>query len=269
MRFEMTGSSGRPRSATLVRVALVASGLLLPTYARAGSSFALDYSTLNVLPSATGQGLQFVSSPFLGLTEAQAFQVQSGLLHLTTPDGFFLDKGGGYQLNNGYDHTLDLEYKFTVRVTAATLGALQFTFGDSTYSGGLGIGSGTFYIPGVGNNISLGIDTTQYHTYDYVALAGTGHFTLTIDGNLAYTGNLVGGGATSYAFFGNPYDLNNSGHVTADIASVSYVNASSTVVTPEPASLVLAGLGAGLMGFPIARRRWASDRGRSAETATA
>jgi hypothetical protein len=251
----MTGSRSRLHLAILSRVVLIVSGLLLPQSARAGFEFALDYSTLNKLPSATGQGLNFVSGSYLGSTESQAFQVETGLLHITTPNGYSLDKGGGYQLDNGYDHLLDLEYKFTARVTAGDLGALQFTFRDSTYSGGLGIGPGSFYIPGVGNSLNLGVDPSQYHTYDYVALAGTGKFTLTIDGNLAYSGNLVGGG-TTYAYFGDPYDSNNSGYVTGDITSISYDNNNMNVAAvPEPASLVLAGLGAVLVGFSMAWRR--------------
>lgn len=265
MCFDTTGSRKRLPWATLSWGVLIVSGLLLPQSARAGHSFTLDYSTLNVLPSATGQGLNFVSGSYLGSTESQAFQVGTGLLHISIPSGYSVDKGGGYQLANGYDHTLDVEYKFTARVTDGTLGALQFTFGDSTYSGGLGIGPGSFYIPGAGNNTSLGVDPSQYHTYDYVALAGTGKFTLTIDGNLAYSGNLVGGGGTSYAYFGNPYDSNNSGFATGDITYISYNNANpAAAAVPEPASLVLSGLGAGLMGILMAWRR-VRGGGKSAE----
>jgi hypothetical protein len=269
MRFALAGLRRPLRPATLSRVVLLVSGLLLPQSAQAGYSFSLDYSTLNALPSATGQNLQFVSGSYLGSTETQAFQVQPGLLHIFTPTGYFLDKGGGYQLANGYDHTLDVEYKFTTRVTAGSLSALQFTFGDSTYAGGMGIGPGRFYFPGLGNNIDLGINTAEYHTYDYVALAGTGKFTLKIDGNLAYSGNLVAGGGTPYAYFGNPYDYNNSGFVTGDITFVSYNNNNTGNISavPEPASLLLAGIGAGLMGIPIARRR--PGRGKSEEQGAA
>ena len=258
MRITIADSSRRVSRTALVRVVLAVAGVLLPQAAHAGSKFTLDYGTLGVLPSATGQGLQFVSGSYLGSTENEAFQVQPGRLHIFTPDGYSVDKGGGYQMLNGYDHTLDVVYKFTTRVTSATLGALQFTFGDSTYAGGLGIGMGTFYIPGVGNNINLGVDTTVYHTYEYVSLAGTGTFTLKIDGVLKYSGNLVAGGGTSYAYFGNPYDYFNSGHVTGDIEYVEYTNVSGLVeAVPEPASLVMAGLGAGLMGLTVARRRMA------------
>lgn len=272
MCFAMAGSRRRLHLAALSWVVLIVSGLLLPQSAQAGFQFTLDYSTLNVLPSATGQGLHYVTAQgyYGGWTESQAFQVQPGLLHITTPSGYFLDKGGAYQLDNGYDHTLDVEYKFTARVTAGDLGALQFIFGDSTYSGGLGIGPGSFYIPGAGNSISLGVDPTQYHTYDYVALAGTGKFTLKIDGNLAYSGNLMGGGGTAYAYFGDPVDFNNSGYVTGDITSISYNNNNMNDITavPEPASLLLACLGVGLMGFSIAWRR-ARGLGKSAETGVA
>ena len=260
MRFVTTDSSGRVSRTALVRVALVVSAALLAHAAPAASKFTLDYGTLGVLPSATGQGLQFVSGSYLGSTENEAFQVQPGRLHIFTPDGYSVDKGGGYQLLNGYDHTLDLTYKFTTKVTSASSGALQFTFGDSTYAGGIGLGIGTFYIPGVGNNINLGVDTTVYHDYEYTSLAGTGKFTLKVDGVLKYSGNLVAGGGTSYAYFGNPYDSLNSGHVTGDITYVDYANVSSlTEAVPEPASLVLAGLGAGLMGLTAARRRLAGS----------
>ena len=73
--------------------------------------FTLDYSTLNVLPSATGQGLRFVSGSYLGQTEAQGFQVYPGYLHINTPNGYSLNKGATYQLDNGYDHNLDLGHK--------------------------------------------------------------------------------------------------------------------------------------------------------------
>jgi hypothetical protein len=256
MRFVTTDLSGRMSRTALVRVALVVSGVLLAQAAPAASKFTLDYGTLGVLPSATGQGLQFVSGSYLGSTEDQAFQVQPGLLHITTPTGYFLDKGGGYQLSNGYDHTLDVVYKFTTRVTAGTLGALQFTFGDSAYSGGIGIGPSSFYIPGVGNNINLGVDPSKYHTYEYVSLAGTGTFTLKVDGELKYSGNLMAGGGTSYAYFGNPYDYFSSGYVTGDITDVEYTNVSGLMeAVPEPASLVMAGLGAGLLGVSAVRRR--------------
>jgi hypothetical protein len=264
MGSSITGLRRRVPLATLSRVLLIAAGVLLPQSARA-AFFSLDYSTLTELPSATGQGLQYVTAQgyYGGWTESQGFQVQPGLLHIVAPSGYFLDKGAGYQLANGYDHTLDVEYKFTARVTSGTLSALQFTFGDSTYSGGFGIGPGSFYIPGVGNSITLrdaggqAIDPTQYHTYDYVSLAGTGKFTLTIDGDLAYSGNLGGGGATSYAFFGNPVDFNSSGYVTGDIASITYSNSalSAPVATPEPTSLTLVVLGAGTLGLSRAWRR--------------
>ena len=68
----------RPRPATATRVLLVVAAVLSPRVAAGQSSFALDYGSLTVLPSAAGQGLSYVTGSYLGLTEAQAVQVTPG-----------------------------------------------------------------------------------------------------------------------------------------------------------------------------------------------
>jgi hypothetical protein len=220
------------------------------------TTFNLDYSTLTVLPSATGQNLQFVSGSYLGITESQAFQVGTGFLSLTTPSGYSLTRGGIYNLANGYDSSLDLDYRFTAKVTNGTLDALQFAFGDATYYGRLGIGPTGYAFPGAGNNTDLGVDPKQYHDYRITSAANSGTFSLWIDGTQAYTGNLASsGGGSSYVYFGQPYNYSSSGYVTAEIKSISYSN--QMTVVPE-ASTLLPLLVSGLL---VCRRKlWQKSR---------
>ena len=216
--------------------------------------FTLDYSTLNVLPSATGQGLRFVSGSYLGQTEAQGFQVYPGYLHINTPNGYSLNKGATYQLDNGYDHNLDLVYSFTAKVSAGTPGALQFGFGDSTYYTYVGFNNSVVDIPGYANNLNFNIDPSQYHTYEIKSLANSGTFSLKIDGTQVFTGNLSsGGGSTAYAYFGSPYSYGNSGFVSGDISFVDYRNQNITV--PEPSTYALATITTGVMAALARRRR--------------
>lgn len=239
-----------------MRTAFVNFFILLACFTPVGSIsasdilFNLDYSTLSVLPSATGQGLRFVSGSYLGQTESQGFQVYPGYLHINTPNGYSLNKGAVYQLDNGYDHNLDLVYKFTAKVDSGTQGALQFGFGDSAYSGYVGFNNGSFEIPGYANNLNFNVDPSQYHTYEIQSLANSGTFSLKIDGNQVFTGNLASGGATSYAYFGSPYTYGYSGFVSGDITYVDYKNQNITV--PEPSTWLM-GLAALML---ITARRW-------------
>lgn len=199
--------------------------------------FKLDYSTLNVLPSATGQGLQFVSGSYLGVAESDVFQVATGSLNLTTPSGFSLTRGGIYNLANGYDSTLDLEYRFTAKVLSGGSDALQFGFGDANYYGSVGISPTRFAFPGYGNNADLGVDPTQFHDYLITSKANSGEFAFWIDGSQVFSGNLqpVTSG-TSYAYFGQPYNYSSSNWVTAEIKSIDYSNRLNSV--PEASTLI-------------------------------
>lgn len=199
--------------------------------------FKLDYSTLNVLPSATGQGLQFVSGSYLGVTESDVFQVATGALKLTTPSGYSLTRGGIYNLANGYDSTLDLEYRFTAKVVSGGSDALQFGFGDANYYGSVGISPTRFAFPGYGNNVDLGVDPTQFHDYLITSKANSGEFAFWIDGTQAFSGNLKSvSSGTSYAYFGQPYNYNSSNWVTAEFKSIDYSNRVNSV--PEASTLI-------------------------------
>lgn len=225
-----------------------------PQTASAGSSFDLDYSTLTVLPSATGQGLYYGNSyPFP--SEATSFQVDSGALRIWTQP-YNIDRSAYYQLDNGYDHLIDAEYLVRARVTDGTSSALSFSFGDSARYGGFGISPTRYTIDGYGNNYDFGFDPKEYHDYHYFAEAATGKFTFSIDGTVVFTGNLSFSpvNTTSYAAFGHFGSSNNSGSVTGDMTSIQYNNTGFAIV-PEPTTLASALVGVGLLAYRARRRK--------------
>ncbi|MDX2036913.1 MAG: PEP-CTERM sorting domain-containing protein [Isosphaeraceae bacterium] len=221
--------------------------------ALAGNAFSLDYNTLTVLPSQTGQGLVYGTS-FPNPAETTAFRVQDKALRLFTPSGFSWDPSAYYQLANGYDSSIDVEITVRARVLDGSLDALYFYFGDNRFVGGFGIGPSRFGLPGVGNFIDFGVDPKVYHDYRYFSKGGSGKFTLSIDDREVYAGNLLQvTSGNSYAAFGHFGSTSASGYVTADIAKIRYDNTGVAAV-PEPSTIGLAALGA-VAGLATARRR--------------